>query len=318
MTRNRLKKHGMLLGGLAAGQLTLGAALTPAAADERKGINLGTTSFFDGFGGAAPGCTYIQYMGHDGFNTATNGSGNKVANVNLDVNYFVPQLACSSDIKVLGGFLGWNTIVPFSEQDSSSFPANGSGLGDLLVGPYIAWAPIVKDGRPVFANSVEFDIIAPTGKFSSTAVANPGNDYWSISPFWRATYLPAPGWEVSWRTNYLHTFDHQTPTPFNPDGVPVVVNGDAVWINFTLSKEIAKNLHFGLNGYWLKQLSGDTGLGGTKIANSQVESLYIGPGVHYEIDRHNMVNFNVYLPVYDANTLSGGYQVNLQYIHPLN
>ncbi len=318
MTRNRLKKHGMLLGGLAAGLLTLGAALTPAAADERKGINLGTTSFFDGFGGAAPGCTYIQYMGHDGFNTATNGSGNKVANVNLDVNYFVPQLACSSDIKVLGGLIGWNTIVPFSEQDSSSFPANGSGLGDLLVGPYIAWAPIVKDGRPVFANSVEFDIIAPTGKFSSTAVANPGNDYWSISPFWRATYLPAPGWEVSWRTNYLHNFDHQTPTPFNPDGVPVVVNGDAVWINFTLSKEIAKNLHFGLNGYWLKQLSGDTGLGGTKIANSQVESLYIGPGVHYEIDRHNMVNFNVYLPVYDANTLSGGYQVNLQYIHPLN
>ena len=31
-----------------------------------------------------------------------------------------------------------------------------------------------------------------------------------------------------------------------------------------------------------------------------------------------MVNFNVYLPVYDANTLSGGYQVNLQYVHPLH
>ena len=79
MTRNRLKKHGMLLGGLAAGLLTLGtAALYPAAAAERNGINLGTTSFFDGFGGDEPGCTYIQYIGHDTFNYATGSNGSKL------------------------------------------------------------------------------------------------------------------------------------------------------------------------------------------------------------------------------------------------
>ena len=81
-------------------------------------------------------------MGHDGFNTATNGSGNKVANVNLDVNYFVPQLACSSDIKVLGGFLGWNTIVPFSEQDSGVHSRQTARVSAIF------WWGHTSHGRP--------------------------------------------------------------------------------------------------------------------------------------------------------------------------
>jgi len=311
----------MLLGGLAAGLLTLGtAALSPVAAAERTGINLGTTSFFDGFGGDKPGCTYIQYIGHDTFNYATGSNGSKApipAQPQLDVNYIVPQLACSTDYKLFGGALGWNTIVPFSEQNSGNgLSTNGSGLGDILVGPSLTFAPVIKDGRPVFAQSFEFDIIAPTGKYNSGINANPGNDYWSVAPFWRATYLPAPGWEISWRANYIHNFDHISnanaagPAP----GAEVIRNGDGVWLNFAVSKEIFKDFHFGLNGYWLKQLTADVGT----VPGQQQESLYIGPGFHYEIDHHNMVNFNVMLPVYDANALSGGYQVNLQYIHPLH
>jgi hypothetical protein len=316
MTKNRLTKHGALLGGVAAGLLSLGvAALTPAAAAERTGINLGTTSFFDGFAGLEPGCTLITYAGHDTFNSATDKSGNKVADAQLDVNYLVPQVACNSDMKLYGGTLGWNTIVPFSEQNSGSgIPTNGGGLGDILVGPYIQFPPIMSGGHPVFSHGFEFDIIAPTGKYNSSIPVNPGNDYWSISPFWKATWLPAHGWEVSWRANYIHNFDHQS----NPNASGTLRNGDGVWLNFTASREIFKDFYFGMNGYWLKQLSNDTGLGGSQLANTQQESLYIGPGFHYTMDPKNIVNFNVYLPVYDANALSGGYQVNMQYIHPLN
>ncbi len=323
MTRNRLKKHGMLLSGLTAGLLTLGtAALSPVAAAERTGINLGTTSFFDGFGGAEPGCTFITYAGHDSFKSLNGPNGNKEpVPTQLDVNYLVPQMACSSDMKMFGGTLGWNTIVPFAGQSTGGVvpgPANGTGLGDILVGPYIAFAPTMKDGHPVFSHSVEFDIIAPTGKYNFAIPVNPGNDYWSINPFWRATWLPAHGWEVSWRLNYIHNFDHiSSDNHAGPGGATMLRNGDGVWANFTASKEIFKDFYFGLNGYWLKQLSGDTKAIGGKLDNAQ-ESLYIGPGFHYTMDKHNMFNFNVYLPVYDANALSGGYQVNLQYIHPLN
>jgi hypothetical protein len=326
MTKNPLNKRGMLLGGVAAGLLTLGgAALLPAAAAERMGINLGTTSFFDGFGGADKGCTVITYIGHDTFNSLNGPNGSKEPlPAQLDANYIAPQIACSSDITVAGGRLGWNTIVPFSEQNSGSGAVvpgatNGTGLGDILVGPYIAFAPTIKDGHPVFAHSLELDIITPTGKYNSNIPVNPGNDYWSINPFWRATWLPAHGWEVSWRLNYIHNFDHlTTPNAAFPIPGGVLRNGDGAWANFTVSREIFKDFYFGVNGYWLKQLTSDTLVAGGKVPNSQQESLYIGPGFHYTIDKHNMVNFNVYLPVRDVNALSDGYQVNLQYTHPLN
>ena len=317
--------YSILLGGVAAGLLTLGAAtLTPAAAAERNGINLGTTSFFDGFGGDRPGCTYIQYAGHDRFNSLTGSSGDKVpVSAQLDVNYIVPQLACTSDFKLFGGALGWNTIVPFAEQNTGSGivpgPNNGGGLGDILVGPYISWSPVIKDGHPVFANAVELDFITPTGKYNPNLPVNPGNDYLSINPFWRATYLPGPGWEISWRLNYIHNFDHNSainaasPVP----GTSMQHNGDGVWANFTVSKEIFKNFSFGLNGYWLKQLTGDKLTNGTTLDNAQ-ESFYAGPGIHYDFGGHRQINVNLYLPVYDVNALSGGYQLNLQYIHPLN
>jgi hypothetical protein len=300
----------ILAAGLAAGVLA-GSAF----AAERTGINTGTTSFFDGFGGDQPGCTYIQYLGYDKFKTVNDASGSKLADFDLGVTYGVPQLACSSSYKLFGGALGWNTIVPVSGLNSSTAATHGAGLGDIVAGPTLVWTPIIQEGRPVFAHGVELDIFVPTGKYSSGSAINPGNDYWSLSPFWRATYLPAPGWEFSWRVSYIYNFDHRSAVNVaGPGGTTVTQNGDGLWLNFTASKEIFKNFYFGANGYWLKQLHADKGT----VGGQQQESFYFGPGFHYTIDPKNMINFNVYLPVYDANSLSGGYQVNLQYIHPLN
>ncbi len=323
MTKNRLTKHGMLLGGLAAGLLTLGsAALTPASALERGGINTGGTSFFDGFAGLEPGCTYIQYLAHDTFTQGNDANGNKLpVPLTLDVNAVVPQIACNSDMKLFGGTLGWNTIVPFANQDAGGFlTSNGTGLGDILVGPYIQFPPIMRDGHPVFSNGFELDFLTPTGKYSGTQNVNPGNDYLSISPFWKATWLPAHGWEVSWRLNYIHNFNYLSSANNAAYGGFGALQraGDGAWLNFTASRELFKDFYFGVNGYWLKQLTSDTLANGATAPLGQQESLYMGPGFHYTFDPKNMVNFNVYLPVYNVNALSGGYQLNLQYIHPLN
>ncbi len=300
-----------------------GAALTAAEARERGGINLGTTSFFDGFGGLEAGCTYIQYIGHYGYSQMNGGDGNKLPSpaggAGLDITYVAPQLACNSNLKAFGGTLGWNNIVPFSGASSNYFKTNGFGLADTFTGPYIRFPPVMSGGRPIFQHGFEFDIIVPTGKYDAAKTVNPGNDYWSVTPFWRATYLPAPGWEVSWRLYYIHNFDHLSAANVaGPGGATVATNGDGVWLNFAASREILKDFYFGLNGYWLKQLSNDTGTAGAILANTQQEFSDLGPGFHYMIDAKNTVNFNAYLPVTDVNTLSGGYQINLQYIHPLD
>ena len=293
-----------------AGLILTAAALTPAGATQRTGINTGGTSFFDGFGGSQPGCAFIAYLGHVDFDQLNGADGNKVADFELQSTYVIPQVACTTEQELFGGLLGWNVIVPFSGQDASPNPplsTNGFGLGDALVGVSLAFPPVIENGRPVFAHGFEVDVIAPTGKFDPTKAINPGNDYWSINPFWKATWLPAPGWEVSWRLNYIHNFEHEV-------GGAQVHNGDGVWVNFTASRELFKDFYFGLNGYWLTQFEGDK-INGVEIAGTKQESLYIGPGFHYTLDPKNIINFNVYFSVYDTNAFSDGAIINLQYIH---
>jgi hypothetical protein len=310
----------LLLCGLVAGRLAFeNAALMDVTAAERAGTNLGTTSFFDGFAGVEPGCTYIQYLGHDVFNTVNGPEGSKAFDAHLEVKYAVTQFTCNSPDKLFGATLGWDTNVPVSGQSSNFFPTNGAGGGDIITGPYIQFPPVKSNGREVFSQGFEFDIITATGKYNASKTINPGNDFWSINPFWKATWLPASSWEVSWRLNYIHNFDHlSTQNAAGPGGASVLRNGDGAWLNFTASHELFKDFYFGLNGYWLRPLSGDTGLNGVKLIATQQDSLYMGPGFHYMIDSKNIVNVNLFLPVRDVNAPSGGYQVNLQYIHPLN
>jgi hypothetical protein len=283
-------------------------APTPATSAERTGINLGTTSFFDGFGGLAPGCAYIQYVGHNVFDTYNGPDGNTLNDWHLKSTYVTPQIACTTDVKIAGSSLGWTVLVPMSGQSASPITSNGYGLGDMIFGAYLAFSPVMSGGKPVFAHGIELDIITPTGKFDSNKTINPGNHYWSVVPFYKATWLFAPKWELSGRFNYIHNFDHSI------NGI-TRHTGEGFWVNFTASYEVVKDFHLGLNGYWLQQTESDS-IGGVDTANSKQESLYIGPGFMYRYDPKNVFNFNVYLPVTDKNTFSDSVQVNLQYIHP--
>jgi hypothetical protein len=291
-----------------AGVIVASAALTPAGAAQRTGINTGATSFFDGFGGSTPGCAFIGYLGHVDFDQLNGADGNKVADIELESAYAIAQIACTTEYELFGGFLGWTAIVPFSGQDSNVLETNGFGLSDVDVGVSLSFPPVIENGRPVFAHGFGFDILTPTGKFDPDKAINPGNDYFSAAAFWKATWLPEPGWEVSWRLNFIHNFEHEV------NGAELR-NGDGMWVNFTVSREIFKDFYFGLNGFWLKQFEGDE-INGQEIADTKQESLYIGPGFHYTIDPHNIINFNVYFSAYDANSFSDGVLINLQYVHP--
>jgi hypothetical protein len=65
------------------GLLTLSLVLTTpfvalASSDEPAGLNLGGTSFMDGFGGTDPGFVYQQYFQIEHFSAITNQSGQKL------------------------------------------------------------------------------------------------------------------------------------------------------------------------------------------------------------------------------------------------
>jgi hypothetical protein len=283
-----------------------------ANAAERGGINLGSTSFFDGFSPTdAWACGYLHYNGYF-VNDAFNGpDGNKIADNSLRGGYTTAQVACNSGWTVLGGRLGATIIVPTMGHDVSPSPPlsdNGVGLGDITFGPSLQFLPVKRGGRVFFSHGVEIDILAPSGKYDVTKTVNPGNGYWSIVPFWKATLLPVPQWEISWRISYIHNFEYA------PIGV-TRHTGDGVWLNFATSYEVYKDLYLGLNGYWLKQLDADE-IGGVNVSNSKQESLHIGPGFHYTFPSKDVLNFNVYFDVVDKNAFSDGVAINMQYAHP--
>lgn len=296
---------------LAAGMLAVTTS-TPSGAAERAGINLGVTSFFDGFGSTDPGCTYLHYGGYNAFDTYNGPDGHTIADWSLQAAYTVQQIACNAGWTVLGTVPGAGVVVPIGGQDISPSPPlfdNGTGLGDIMLDLYLQFKPVKRGGRAVFSQAVGVDFLSPSGKYDVTKTVNPGNGYWSVNPLWRATVLPLPHWEISWRANYIHNFDH------SPQGVKRHT-GDGVWLNFTTSYEIFKDFYFGLNGYWLKQLEPDE-IGGVAVPNTRQESLYVGPGFHYTFPSKDVLNFNVYLTVEDKNTFSDSVQVNFQYVHKL-
>ena len=147
MLKNCPKRAGVFLSGLAAVLPVLAGGPAPAAAAERTGINLGVTSFFDGFSRVTPGCTLLVYLGHGNFRTFTGPDGSPIADAHLDASYLAPQLACNSNWKLFGGTLAGHIIAPLGNQssDNGNFATNGAGPGDILTGLYIQFPPIVMN-----------------------------------------------------------------------------------------------------------------------------------------------------------------------------
>ncbi len=110
-------------------------------------------------------------------------------------------------------------------------------------------------------------------------------------PSWAFSILPTPRWEISGRLNYIYNFRADKASNVPQFGGFVFHNGqagDAAWLNFASSVELVKDLHVGINGYYLKQLR-DNRTNDMRVAN-------------------------FYMPVQVKNAPSGD-NVNFQYVH---
>lgn len=227
--------------GAAAAALGLVQATATAGNQEPAGINLGSTSFFDGFGRNEEGFTYLAYAQYARSREIDGDDGKPAAVCNappaclsvfnspkVDAYLLVNQLAYTLPEKLFNdtAHLGINFIVPFVVFDTRFLPAppvipittlgtqlndNGAGFGDLTFGPFMQWRPVMAGGRPVFSNRFELDLIVPTGKYDPQKDLNQGANFWSINPYWAATVLPVPYLELSARFHYLYNFKNNRP-----------------------------------------------------------------------------------------------------------
>ncbi len=276
-------------------------------------VNLGLTSFVDGILPAGPGFYYQQYLQYYRADEFEDSSGDKLGvpkqpdlTVWLSLNQFIYQ----SDQKVLlGGKWGLDVIVPLVSTDleSGSLPItdNGAGLGDVLVGPFLQWGPIMVDQRPFLVHRIEAQMIFPTGKYDSDHEINPGSGFFSFDPYWSGTVFFAPKWEASWRAHYLWNAENDSPSDLLFPGAGDTRAGQAIHVNFAASHELLeKRLRIGANGYFLKQIT-DSEVDGDSVSGSKEQVLGIGPGLLYSFSANDHVFCNLYFETLTENRPEG-------------
>jgi anthranilate 1,2-dioxygenase (deaminating, decarboxylating) large subunit len=294
--------------------VTAGLALTTSApAYDLPSVNLGFTSFLDGGPPAGPGFyfqEYLQFYHVEKFADANGGRlalpGGEVPK--LDVYVSLNQLIYQSDQSVLlGGKWGVDLIVPVVnfDLDSQVLSDNGAGIGDVLIGPYIQWDPIMGKNGPVFMHRIEFQMICPTGRYSDEKNLNPGSNFFSVDPYWSGTWFVTPQLTTSWRLHYLWNDDNTDPNKIIYAGVHRVQAGQAVHANFAADYEVVPHrLNVGVNGYYLKQIT-DTQADGHNINGSREQIFGIGPGAVYHFSQNDHLFFNVYFEMAAKNRTEG-------------
>jgi hypothetical protein len=284
--------------------LVLALLLTPSAwAYQQPFLNLGLTSFMDGAPPAGPGFYFTEYVMYWTANKLPDSGAPTPHQLDLwaSLNQFIYQ---SNTPVLFGGKWGLDVIVPLASFESAPL-TNNDGLGDILVGPYLQWDPIMGKNGPVFMHRVEFQMLVPVGDYDMNRNVNPGSNFFSFDPYWAGTLFLTPKWEVSLRAHYLWNVENDATNS---------TAGQAVHANFAASYEaIAKKLRLGANGYFFKQVTDSDGDDPQERADD--EGVFaIGPGALWSFSQNSHLFFNAYFET-EAKYRPEGERFVLRFVH---
>lgn len=310
--------------GLACIAFGTGSTTSPAEAYDLPAVNLGFTSFLDGGPPSGPGLyaqQYFQYWTADKFR-GPNGERLFPSEFHEDLNVFISLtqfIYQSNQALPLGGKWGLDVIIPVVST-SLDFNVHGGlpednsgGLGDILIGPFLQWDPIMGSKGPIFMHRIEFQMLLPTGKYDRDKEINPGSNFFSFNPYWSGTWFITPHWTTSVRAHYLWNALNDDPNRGFGD-VRDTRAGQAVHFNFATEYEFVPNrFRAGFNGYFLQQLT-DTEVEGQNVYDRKERVLGIGPGAVFHWTKDTHVFFNLYFETAVENRPEGK-RLNLRFVH---
>jgi anthranilate 1,2-dioxygenase (deaminating, decarboxylating) large subunit len=296
-----------------------------AAAYDLPPVNLGFTSFLDGAPPAGPGHYFTQYVQSYSSDSLEQGPPLHDVDALIGASQYIYQ---SERPGLWGSKLGIDTILFYADLDASPsnspfLQASGAGIGDVLVGPYLQWDPVMGENGPVFMHRIEFQIILPVGEYGDEYDLNPGSNVFSFNPYWAGTYFFSPQWTASWRLHYLWNGENDDPGQGTraaiqfqrPDlEVNEIQAGQAVHLNFASGYAVLPNrLRLGINGYYLKQIT-DTEVDGDRVSGRKEEVFAIGPGAVLHLSPSAHLFFNYYVETSAENRPKGD-RWNLRFVY---
>lgn len=302
-------------------------------------VNLGATSFLDGAPPDGDGLYLMQYVQYYGASRVKDGNGQTIPlpGPDLDAWTSLTQLIKVWDVDLGGGAKpALDILVPVVDLDldfASPIPgpsANSGGLGDILIGPGIQFAPIMGKKGPLFVQRLEAQFILPTGDYDRANEINPGSNFFSFNPYWASTMFLGPKMSASVRAHYLWNATNNAPA-FST-GANSTRAGEAFHMNFAFSREIlpcgspsacdaapsagpppGPKLRIGINGYYLKQTT-DLEVNGIDVPGFREQVFGIGPGCILSLSPQKHFFFNSYWEDYAENRTEG-YRMTLRYVH---
>jgi hypothetical protein len=202
-------------------------------------------------------------------------SGLIEADADLEINMNLLTLLYKPDVEVFGAHYGFGALVTIVDLDIDAGIRLGGlsvrrqddvvGLGDITLIPGILfWS----SGNYHFTLA-EY-IVTPTANYDSDDLANAGLNYWTFDTNVAATYLNAEtGQDYSINIGYSYNTEN-SDTDYQ--------TGQELHIDYMLNQFLSESFAIGIQGFYLKQVTGDSG-SGASLGSFKAEAAGVGPAV---------------------------------------
>ena len=227
----------------------------------------------EGFLAAAlppPGLYYINYLAHYTSDRLNDKNGDRVPiDFHARVTANASRILYMSDKELLGGQLGAYGIITLmnASADTSMGAKTKSGLGDITVGPVLAW-----HFNKNFHAAAALDITAPVGEYNKKDIINLGRNYWTFEPIAAVTYLSDNGIELT--TKFMYDFNTK-------NNATDYTSGQEFHIDYATGYQIG-SWKIGAEGYFYKQVSNDHGAGAAANDGNKGQVFAVGPAIKYD------------------------------------
>ncbi len=140
-----------------------------------------------------------------------------------------------------------------------------SGLGDVALIPFaLYW----NNGN-IHTSFAQF-VITPTGDYGIDNLINRGLNYWSFDTNFALTYLnPETGRDFSFNIGHIYNTENDD-TDYQ--------TGRELHVDVVFNQFISETFAVGLHGFYLKQITGDSGSGAI-LGDFKTEAAGVGPAL---------------------------------------